>query len=139
MALPQSAAVGLGVLLMCAGAAAQSTTAEHHEKTKIEVKDGKRVTLTGCVARAADGYVLLDRDGGFKYALVTDDNLSKFVDRRVEVKGTAADRGDGKVKIEHKVEGTSGETQQKIEAKGDAIDLPYLGVKSIKAVAGSCR
>jgi len=62
MALPDSAPAALGVPLMCAGAAvAQSTTAEHHEKTKIEVKDGKRVTLTGCVARAADGFVLTDR------------------------------------------------------------------------------
>ena len=55
-----------------------------------------------------------------KYALVTDDDLSKHVGHRIEVKGKAADRGDGKVKIESTV-GTSGgdKTKVKTELKGD--------------------
>jgi hypothetical protein len=48
--------------------------------------------------------------------------------------------GDGKVKVDRKVEGTSGDTSQaKVEARGDASLLPYLGMKSIKTIAATCR
>jgi hypothetical protein len=120
--------------------AAQS--AERKEKTKIEVKGGKEVTLTGCLERSSGptDYELTDEVGRLKYAVVTDDDLNKYVDRRVEIKGRAADRGDGKVKVERKVEGTSGDTSQaKVEARGDASMLPYLGMKSIKTIAQTCR
>ena len=121
-------------------AAAQS--AERKEKTKIEVKGGKEVTLTGCLQRSSGvtDYELTDEIGRLKYAVVTDDDLNKYVDRRVEIKGRAADRGDGKVKVERKVEGTSGDTSQaKVEARGDASLLPYLGLKSIKTIGATCR
>jgi len=121
-------------------AAAQS--AERKEKTKIEVKGGKEVTLTGCLERSSGPteYQLTDEVGRLKYAVVTDDDLDKYLDRRVEIKGRAADRGDGKVKVEHKVEGTSGDTSEaKVEARGDASMLPYLGMKSIKTIAQTCR
>jgi hypothetical protein len=121
-------------------AAAQS--AERKEKTKIEVKGGKEVTLTGCLERSSGptDYELTDEVGRLKYAVVTDDELDKYVDRRVEIKGRAADRGDGKVKVERKVEGTSGDTSEaKVEARGDASMLPYLGMKSIKTIAQTCR
>ena len=45
--------------------------------------------------------------GRMKYALVTDDDLSKHVGHRIEVRGKATDKGDAKVTIETKV-GTSG-------------------------------
>ena len=126
---------------MCATfAAAQS--AERKEKTKIEVKGGKEVTLTGCLQRSTGvtDYELTDEVGRLKYAVVTDDGLDKYVGRRVEIKGHAADRGDGKVKVERKVEGTSGDTSQaKVEARGDASLLPYLGMKSIKTIGATCR
>jgi len=129
--------------LMCtAGAAAQSVTTERTERTKIEIKGGKDVTKTGCLARsgATTDYVLTDEAGRVQYALVTNDDLSQYVSRRVEVKGRAADRGDGKVRIEHKTEGTSGEkSESKLEAKGDATFVPYLGLKSIKTVGSSCK
>jgi hypothetical protein len=131
--------------LACAFAsvtAAQSVTTERHEKTKIEVKGGKRVTLRGCLERVGNnsGYILTDADGGLKYALVTEDDLSKYLTQRVEVTGNAADRGDGKVKIEHRVEGTSGvESASKTEERGDAAVLPFLGLKSIKSIGGSCE
>lgn len=131
----------LFVLLLAAGVTAQSTTTERKEKTKIEVEGGKTVAVTGCVQRVVEtpGYVLTDDFGKVQYALVTEDDLAKYVERRVEVKGTAADR-DGKVKIERKVEGTTGEkSTSKIETKGDMADMPFLGVKSIKRIAGSCR
>src|SRR3954452_12963559 len=124
--------------LLCAGGvAAQSGTTGRKEKTKIEVKDGKDVTVRGCLQRSSGttDYVLNDNIGELTYAVVTDDDLTKYVDRRVEIKGKAADRGDGKVKIERKVKGTTGETSElKVERKGDTTVLPYLGLKSIKAI-----
>ncbi len=123
-------------------AIASGQTAERKEKTKIEVKDGKEVTLTGCLEKSSGvtDYALTDEIGRLKYAVVTSDNLDKYVDRRVEIKGRAADRGDGKVKVERKVEGTSGDASEaKVEAKGDTTLLPYLGLKSIKTVGSTCR
>jgi uncharacterized protein DUF5818 len=130
--------IGLALALAPVGLAAQSTTVT--EKTKIEVKGGKEVTIAGCLERnPGGGYVITDSRGNLRYALVTDDDLAKHIGRRVEVKGKAADRGDGKVKIEHSV-GTSGDkSETKTEMRGDRADLPYLGVKSIKEVAGLCE
>jgi hypothetical protein len=131
-----------GVAVMCTvGLAAQSGTTE--TKTKVDVKNGKDVKVTGCLERdaAGGGYVLTSSRGSFKYALVTDDDLSKAVGRRVEVKGKAADRGDGNVKVESSV-GTSGKdkTEAKTEMKGpDMAGMRYLGVKSVKTIAGTCQ
>ena len=137
-----ASAAAIAGLMCAAGAAAQSGTTERTERTKIEIKGGKDVTKKGCLERsgASTDYVLTDDSGRLQYALVTNDDLSKYVDKRVEVKGRAADRGDGKVKIEHKAEGTSGEkAETKVETKGDATFLPYLGLKSIRTIGSSCR
>ena len=137
--------IGAATISVCAcaiGVSAQSGTVERKEKTKIEIKGGKEVTVTGCLERSSGNtdYVLTDSIGHMKYAVVTDDDLGKYVDRRVEMKGRAADRGDAKVKIEKKVEGTSGDTSEtKIETKGDTTLMPYLGLKSIKTLEQSCR
>ncbi len=143
MRMPIRSALTSAFIAACAvGLAAQSGTTERKEKTKIEIKDGKDVTLSGCLQRS-DGntdYVLTNEFGALEYAVVTDDDLSKYVDRRVEVKGKAADRGDAKVRIDRKVEGTSGNTSEtKVEQKGDTTILPYLGLKSIKSIAPTCR
>ena len=109
-------AVGLG---------AQSATTETKTKTKIDVKDGKDITITGCLAtNPSGGFMLTDRRGDQKYALVTEDDLAKHVGHWMEVKGKAADRGDGKVKIESTT-GTSGgeKTKVKTELKGDAASM----------------
>lgn len=141
MQLSRIAAAAIISCLACAaGVAAQSGTVERKEKTKIEVKGGKDVTLNGCLERndGTTDYVLVDPIGRLKYAVVTDDDLSKYVGKHVRVKGKAADEGDATVKITHKVEGTSGESREaKIETKGDVV-MPYLGLKSIKTIAGSC-
>ncbi len=128
-------------------AAAQEIKTTTKEKTKIDIKDGRRIEVGGCVGRGLDGHLVLTNDvGGLKYLLVSDDNLSKYVGRRVEVKGIATDNGDAKVVIEKSV-GTSGEiagkklddhtTKTKTEIEGD-IAMPYLGVKSIKKLSNSC-
>jgi hypothetical protein len=135
-------AATLSVFACAIGVAAQSGTVERKEKTKIEIKGGKEVTVTGCLERSSGNtdYILSDSIGRTKYAVVTDEDLGKYVDRRVEIKGRAADRGDAKVKIERKVEGTSGETSEaRVETKGDTTLMPYLGLKSIKTLEQSCR
>jgi hypothetical protein len=127
---------------ICAvGLGAQSGTVETKTKTKIDVKDGKDISIDGCLAaNPAGGYLLTTSTGDLKYALVTDDDLSKHVGHRIQVKGKAADRGDGKVKIESTV-GTSGGDKAKstTELKGDMSDMHYLGVKSVKMISKSCE
>lgn len=128
------------IAAMCAaGAAAQTQTTHSEDTQKIEIKDGKKVTITGCLeANPTGGYLLTDRAGDVKYALVTDKNLDKRIGERVEVRGKATDRGDAHVKIEQKV-GTAGTTNEaRTELKGD-LDLRFLGVDSVKKLSGSCR
>jgi hypothetical protein len=126
---------------ICAvGLGAQSGTTETKTKTKIDVKDGKDVTINGCLAaNPGGGYMLTTKSGAMKYALVTDDDLSKHVGHRMEIKGKAADRGDGKVKVESTT-GTSGGEKEKstTEMKGDMPGMHYLGVKSVKMISNSC-
>jgi|SRR5262245_25264802 hypothetical protein len=115
-------------------------TSETTTKTKIDVKDGKNVKVTGCVESAAGGsYVLTDvsdkHEALHRYFLVSDDDFSKVLGQRVEIEGTLADRKDGKVEIktETKAEGAK-DTHSKLEGTG-----PYLGVKKMKRVEGTCR
>jgi hypothetical protein len=146
-------AAALGIASLCAvalGAESMSQTevkTKTKEKTKIEVKDGKDVTVAGCVeANGDDGYILTNDVGDFKYRLVTDDNLSKYVRHQVEVKGLAADRGDGKVKVESKT-GTTGEvngvkvddSKQKQTTEIEGGRLRYLAVRSVKKLSDSCK
>jgi azurin len=130
------------------GLAAQ--TQEQTTKSKITVKEGKEMTVTGCVQRTASdaGFMLTDaadKDGRVhSYMLVSDDvDLAKHVGHRVEIKGKATDRGDAKIKTESetktKVEhGDDKETHGKAELKGDLSGLPFLGVKDVKMIAPVC-
>jgi hypothetical protein len=135
-------------LLFAAHLSAQAITTTTTEKTTFEVKGGRNVTVTGCVARFSDaGYMLTDETGDLKYVLVTNDNLSRLVGRRVEVHGLSADGDAGKITIE-RVVGTSGQiggekidgetTKRTKEVTGD-VGFPYVGVKSVKQVARRCK
>jgi hypothetical protein len=133
------------IAAMCAvGLAAQTTTSTVDAKSKIKVKDGKEISVTGCIERnpAGPGYLLTDSTtGGLKYMLVTNDDLSKHVGHKVEVKGEASDKGDGKVQIETKAKGTSGDDKTKVETKTEAkgdLAMHYLGMKSLKMISTSC-
>ena len=129
------------IAAICAvGLGAQSGTTETKTKTKVDVKDGKDVTVRGCLAaNPAGGYMLTTRVGDMKYALVTNDDLSKDIGHLMEVKGKATDRGDGKVKVESKVGTTGSETSKTTtEMKGDMADMHLLGVKSMKTLSPSC-
>ena len=89
--------------LFAVGLGAQ--TQETQTKTKVAIKSGKEVTVTGCVARSLTdpGFVLTnaaDRRGALPdYTLITDSDLSKYVGHRVRVDGKATDRGDANVEV----------------------------------------
>src|SRR5450756_1853313 len=112
-------------------------SSESTTQTKIEVKDGKDVQVTGCVeAGFGGGYVLTnvaDKSGAMhRYILVSDgDDFSKQVGHRVQIDGKAADRNRGKVEVERetKMEGVDKTTHSKTESSGDLASMPYLGVK----------
>jgi hypothetical protein len=130
------------------GLAAQQSTTK--TQTKVDVKDGKNVTVTGCVDRAASGqgFVLTRVESGGTpspfYALVGEDGtLSNHLGHLVEIRGKATDVGDdGKVevttktKVEHE-HGDDTHTKAKTQIEG-ATDVPFLGVKSVKMLRDSC-
>ena len=135
-------------LTISAGAAAQSTKVK--SETKIEVKDGKDVTLTGCVGRSASGtaHLLNDVDGtdvkSRSYILVGDVDLDDHIGHLVEIKGKASDLGDdAKIEVKTKTEverddADDKETESKTTLEGDLAGVPYLGVKSVKMVRSTC-
>jgi hypothetical protein len=137
------------VVAGCAASLAAQTR-ETESKTKVTVKDGKSMTVIGCVAPATGGtgFVLTnvaDKSGDLHdYTLVPEDeDVAKHVGHRVQINGKVTDRGDGKVEIERntktKVEhGDDKETRSKSEVKGD-LTTPYLTVKSLKMIAATCR
>jgi hypothetical protein len=116
-------------------------------KTRVIVEDGKELTVTGCVQRNADGgltltnvsgkegilgsYILARVDGDTDERL---DDLKDHVGHRVEIKGKAADRGDGKIRVRTE----NDKTEVKSEVKGDLAGLPFLGVKSFRMIASVC-
>jgi hypothetical protein len=120
-------------------------------KSKVKVKDGKDVTVTGCVASTASGdghgYTLTnvaDKKGVVHdYILASDDDLSKHLGHRVQINGRVADRGDGKVEIDTKTKtkvehGDDKETHSTTTAAGDMPGMAFLSVKSLKMIAAVC-
>jgi hypothetical protein len=144
--------LALAVTTLAVGpVAGQSATVKN--ETKIEVKDGKDVTLTGCVARHPDetgatAYQLTDVADKFSerhsYLLVGDTgDLEDHVGHLVEIKGKAADREHGKVKIQSKTkvdrdDAPDRKTESTSEMKGDLVTLPLLGVKEVKMLRPTC-
>ena len=128
--------------LTVAGAVALGAqSSETTTTTKIEIKNGKDVKVTGCVEAGLDGgYVLTQVDSKrgalHRYVLVSDDDdFSKVVGQRVEIEGKAADIGRGRVEIktETKIDGPAKDTHSTVHDSG-----AYLGVKHIKTIAASC-
>jgi len=120
------------------GAQSSETTT----KTKIDVKDGRDVKVTGCVEANPDGegYILTnvaDKTGDrHSYVLVSDgENFSRVLNDRVEIDGKIADSRDGKVEIrtETKVDGPAKDTHSKLEGRA-----AYLGVSHMKMIATTC-
>jgi hypothetical protein len=146
--VPALCFVVIGVTALGAQSTAQTTATE--TKSKIAVKGGKDVLVTGCVepTTSGSGYMLTnaaDKSGALhSYMLVTDDaDLSKHVGHRVQISGKAADQGDATVKTETKTKkkmepGDDKETHSKSEVRGDLSGVPFLSVKSVKMIAASC-
>jgi hypothetical protein len=138
------------VSLAVCGTLVAGQEAGQKSTSKITVKDGKDVTLTGCVERSREGGFVLTNAAGKQgvsssYVLVGEeaDDLEEHVNHRVEIKGKAADKGDGRVRIETKseVENGSGDKRKresKTEVEGDLDGLPFLGVKSVRMLATVC-
>ena len=134
------------VLVAVAGLTAQSS--KQSTTTKITVKDGKDVKVTGCIQRGEGAGVFVltkvaDKHGALSdYMLVSEhaEDLAEHVGDFVEIKGKATDRGDAKVKIETHIDAkdsryASGESR----ALTALPDMPFLGVHSLKLIAGACR
>src|SRR5713101_7509729 len=109
MKLSRMSVIAIGISAMCAVAVtAQEQKTESKTKTKIEVKDGKDITVSGCLERLPNGDYMLTKvtDGRHPthrtYALVASEDLAKHVGERVEVKGEAVADGKGKVVVESK-------------------------------------
>jgi len=119
------------------GAQSSETTT----KTKIDIKNGKDVKVTGCVEAGPDGGYMLtnvtDKTGDHhSYMLVSDsENFSKVLHNRVEIEGKIADSRNGKVEIktETKVDGPARDTHSKVEERA-----AVLGVKHMKTIATVC-
>ncbi len=137
------AAAAISAALVSAASAAQEND---KPKSRVIVEDGKEMTITGCVGRNPDGgYTLTNaagKDGATGSYILASlkgdddefDDLKDHVGHRVEIKGKAADKGDGRIKVET----DSGKTETKSEMKGDLSGLPFLGVKSVRMLASVC-
>jgi hypothetical protein len=136
------------VLLAASTVGLGAQTAQTDTKSTITVKDGKSVTVTGCVTPTSGGTGFMltnvaDKSGALhNYMLVSDDgDLAKHVGHRVRIEGKVTDRGDGKVKIETKTkttveDGDDKERTSKTEIEGNGPS--YLGVRSVKMIAAVC-
>jgi hypothetical protein len=143
-------AIAIGLTLASAGAVrAQTQETKTTTTTQVEMKGGKSVTVTGCLERRDNGDYLLTsiRDvrgtDPSRYALVTDDDLAGHVGERVRIEGKTVSPGHGTVSIksETKTEvehGSDIETKSRVEGTTGTLDVPFLGVKSLKTLAKSC-
>lgn len=145
-------AVAVSVCAAGAVGLAQDSTRDVKTKTRITVEDGKDVTVVGCVDRSGEGSFRLthgaNKDGAVdSYMLLADgdalDDLKDHVGHRVEIKGKAADRGDGRLKIksESEVRTSDGDRKKRestTSVEGALDGLPYLGVKSVRMLASVC-
>lgn len=142
------------VSLFAAGSTglAQDAVTDSRTKTKITVEDGKNVTVTGCIGRTPEGNFTLThgagKDGALNsYILLAEgesqDTLKDHVGHRVEIRGKAADQGDGRLQIKSESEVRTSEGDRKkrestTKVRGDLEGLPYLGVKSVRMLASVC-
>ena len=143
-------ALAIGFAAICsAGLTAQTQETKTTTKTKTEIKGGKDVTVIGCLDRRPDGHYILTearenrRREPSQYALVTSEDLSRHVGERVEIRGKAVAHGDGTVSIESKTtteveHGKDQETKTKTEGTSGALDMPFLGVRSLVTLSSSC-
>ena len=122
-------------------------------ETKVDVKGGRDVHLTGCVEPASGpaaymltGVVTSDKtpDIVHNYYLVgKTDDLEKHIGHIMEIDGKALDRGKGELEIETKTKierehAPDSKEKSKTEIKGENSPLPFLDVTSVKMLRPSC-
>jgi hypothetical protein len=151
MRATRTTAMAIGLAAIWAAALiAQTQETQTTTKTKMEIKGGKDITVIGCLERRANGDFILTelrRDRRLdpsQYALVASEDLSKHVGERVEIHGKAVVDGNGKVAFESKTKtevenGKDQETKTKTEGTIGALDMPVLGVHSMKKLSSSCN
>ena len=139
-------------LLAATAAAAQSTTVQR--ETEIDVKDGEDVTLTGCLERHPDpsGATkfqltnVTDQDGRVSSYLLVDeeDDLEEHVGHLVEIEGEAADREDGRIRVETRTkvereDAPDTTTKTSEETAGDLAGIPILDVDEVRMIRPTCK
>jgi len=150
MNMTGTTAAAIGLAAICAaGLGAQTQETKTTTTSKIEMKGGKDVTAVGCLERRENGDYILTRvvenhrTDPSRYTLVTDDDLSKHVGERVRIAGKVVTAGNGSVTVrsETKTEVENGndlETKSKTEGTAGTVEMPFLGVKSLKTVSPTC-
>jgi hypothetical protein len=143
-------AIAIGLAMVSAGAlSAQTQETKTTTKTQVEMKGGKSVTVIGCLERRENGDYMLTKIRDVRgmdpsqYALVTDDDLAKHLGERVRIQGKTVSAGNGTVtvKSETKTEVENGkdlEKKSRTEGTTGTLDMPFLGVKSLKTLSSSC-
>ena len=132
---------------------AKAAQIETKTETKVEVKGGKNVRLTGCIEPASGpaAYMLTGvatsektPDIAHNYYLVgKTDDLEKHIGHIMEIEGKALDRGKGEVDVETKTKierehAPDSKEKSKTEIKGESAPLPFLDVSSVKMLRASC-
>jgi len=142
-------AIGLATI-GTAAVTAQSQGTKTTTTTKTEIKNGKDLTVTGCLEKGTGtDYVLnVTRQNGNKepsrYSLITKEDLSAHVGHRVEVHGKAVTDGHGTVSVESKVKTEVGntaaqETKTKTEGTSGVLETAFLSVTTIEPRSSSCN
>jgi hypothetical protein len=133
-----------------AGLTAQTQETKTTTNTKIDIKGGKEVTVVGCLERRPSGaYILTDvREkrpaDPSRYTLLTNEDLTKHVGEQIEVHGKAVANGEGKISVESKTKtevehGKDQESKTKTEGTSGLMDMPVLGMTSMKTLSSSCK
>jgi hypothetical protein len=146
--------IASALALLGAGAVVAAQSATVRQETRIEVKDGEDVVVTGCVARTAsgEGFSLThveskngDEHVSRAYLLVGEsDELEDHVGHLVEIEGKATDvDDDGEIEVTTKTkierdDADDKETESRTRIEGDLDGIPYLGVDKVKMVRASC-
>lgn len=140
----------LAAALATSSLSAQTSQATAKTETKIEVKDGRDVKVSGCLMRheGVSGFALrnvMERDTPRDDVILVGDTdkLADHVGQMVEIKGKLADGPNGKVHTDSKTKidrehAPDSETRVKTDSKGDIDGYPVLGVKDLKTLRASC-
>ena len=146
-------AVALAGLAVVTGGATLAAQVKTKTETKVDVKGGRDVRLTGCVEPASGpatymltGVATSESTPGIvhNYYLVgKTDDLEKHIGHVMEIDGKIADGGKGEVEIETKTKierehAPDSKEKTKAEMKAAGSPLPFFEVSSVKMLRATC-